>query len=64
MAAGADSVQETNIKEDLHFFLFDRNTSLPICIENIGRTYPHPEYRIERKNSNYFVLEYVISGKG
>lgn len=53
-----------NVKEDFRFFLFDKNTSLPISIENIGRTYPHPGYRMERKNSDYFVLEYVVSGKG
>jgi AraC-like DNA-binding protein len=51
-------------KEEWHFFFFDKNTNLPIAIENIGITHPNPHYIVERKNSDYFIMEYVISGKG
>lgn len=52
-------------KEEFHFFLFDKNSPMPVIIENIGITTPNPKYRISRgKDSDYFVFEYVISGKG
>ncbi len=59
--------QKTNvspIKEDTHFFLFDKNSPMPIIIENIGITYPSPNYKMRRKLSNYFIFEYIVSGKG
>ncbi len=53
-----------SINEETHFFIFNKDSSMPIKIENIGYTPPHPRYCIQRDHNNYFVLEYVISGKG
>lgn len=50
--------------EEYNLFLPDSNSSAPIIVENIGITHPNPRYRILRKSTNYFVFEYVISGKG
>lgn len=54
-------------KEEWNLFIYnledDRNI---ITVENIGITYPDPNYHIVRtkEQNNYFVFEYVISGKG
>ena len=50
--------------EELHFFIFDSQDGKPIHIENVGHTLPNKDYCIRRTNSNYFIFEYVISGKG
>ena len=50
--------------EKWHLFLLDKNSKVPMQIENIGITYPNPEYRVARDDSNLFVFEFVISGKG
>lgn len=43
---------------------FTGNTQYPFNIEMIGVTYPDKDYYIERKNSDYFIIEYVVRGKG
>lgn len=37
---------------------------MPFQIENIGVTYPNPNYRMSRDDSKLFIFEYVVSGKG
>ncbi len=54
----------TEANEQLHFFIFDSNDGKPIHIENVGHTMPNKDYCIRRTNSDYFIFEYVISGKG
>lgn len=36
----------------------------PINVDCIGISHPNPKYFIERKNSEYYVFEYVLSGVG
>lgn len=43
---------------------FVGNFSMPIFVECIGITHPNPSYSIERKRSEYFIFEYVLSGVG
>ena len=51
--------------EQLTSIIPDSNqTPAPLLIESFGITFPTKNYRIARKNSNYFVLEFVVSGKG
>lgn len=49
-----------------HFVMFSSNPTkaYPLRIEMIGTTYPDKDYFIERKHADYFVFEYVVSGKG
>ena len=51
-------------KEKWRLFLQDKKSNLPFQIENIGITYPNPQYYVERVDSNLFIFEYVVSGKG
>ena len=37
---------------------------VPIFVDCIGITHPNPKYSIDRKHSEYYVFEYVISGVG
>lgn len=38
--------------------------SAPVFVDCIGISHPNPKYHIERKKSEYYVLEYVLSGVG
>lgn len=44
--------------------IFHGTHKVPLTIETFGITFPNPNYRIKRTASKYFVLEYIISGKG
>lgn len=48
----------------LSFVLDHELRSLPFYIELAGITYPDPHYEIKRACSEFYVLEYVVSGKG
>ncbi len=50
--------------EELNFFTFDKSKTYPIRIEAIGITHPNKKYYIERRHADYYVLEYITSGKG
>lgn len=54
----------TSVNEDFNFLIIDRTSTEPIHIESIGITYPNPNYYIYRESSEYFIFEYIISGKG
>lgn len=45
-------------------FLFSGNMAYPFNIEAIGVTNPDKDYFISRNRSDYFVIEYVVEGKG
>ena len=49
--------------EVLTFFDFSEKTD-PLIIECFGITFPDANYAINRNKSRYFVLEYIVSGKG
>ena len=50
--------------EEFKFFTFDSEKNRPIRVEVIGITHKDKDYFIERKHNDYFILEYVKSGKG
>lgn len=50
--------------EEFVFFTHDSEKNRPIRVEMIGITHMDKDYFIERKHNDYFVLEYVKSGKG
>lgn len=51
-------------REEFHLFLYDKKSKMPIVIENIGVTHPNPRYKMYREESDYFIFEYIVSGKG
>ena len=50
--------------EELNNFTQDETKQYPIRVEAIGITYPNANYFIERQHSDYYVLEYIVSGEG
>lgn len=51
--------------EEIESFVPDNSSkSIPFYIELAGITYPDPNYEIYRECSEFYVLEYVISGIG
>ncbi len=50
--------------EELSVFTFDVSKEYPLRIEMIGITHPNKDYFIERQHADYYVLEYINSGKG
>jgi len=51
-------------KEEFVMFDFEEGKHYPIQVEMIGVTNPDKNYFISRKVSDYFVIEYIESGKG
>lgn len=49
-------------QEELTHFVGD--FAAPIFVDCIGISHPNPKYYIERKYSEYYVFEYVLSGVG
>ena len=52
---------DVSAEEITHFL---GGVGMPICVECIGISHPNPDYYIERKHSDYYVFEYVVSGVG
>lgn len=50
--------------EELNYLTYDESKEYPIRIEAIGITHPNKKYFIERQHADYYVLEYITSGKG
>lgn len=50
--------------EELNYFTYDISKDYPVRIESIGITHPNKKYFIERQHADYYVLEYIVSGKG
>ncbi len=45
-------------------YIYQSKKSVPLTIESFGITFPTPDYRIQRNSARYFILEYIVSGKG
>ncbi len=51
-------------EEEFTIFAYEENIEYPIQVEMVGVTNPDKDYFIARKVPHYFVIEYVVSGKG
>lgn len=51
-------------EEDIISLPRDKDKEYPFCLEMAGISYCDGTYRIERKNSQVYVFEYVLKGKG
>lgn len=51
-------------KEEIIPLEYEEGKNYPLRVELLGVTYPDSEYFIERKHSDYYVFEYVLSGEG
>lgn len=64
--AHPNMTMEKSVKEARTYFYptYGCEGSEIIAIETAGKTTPDPAYYIKRNDSNYYILELVISGKG
>ena len=45
--------------------VFEKESSkMPIIVDCTGITFPSPDYFVSRKDSNFYVFEYMIEGGG
>lgn len=54
----------SGLENEILTFIYRSEGKVPLNIESFGITFPDPNYHIKRDNSTYFILEYIISGKG
>lgn len=52
------------LEDEVLTYIYHSTQKVPLSIECFGITFPNPNFHICRKDSTYFILEYIISGKG
>ena len=52
------------MKEDIKTFYLNKGTEYPFNIQMMGISYCDGSYKIERKNSEIYVFEYILEGEG
>ena len=59
-----DIAQFSGLENEVLTRIYNSDPNAPLSIKCFGITNPDPNYYIRRDNSTYFILEYVVSGKG
>lgn len=59
-----DITSFSGLENEVLTYIYYSSQKRPLSIECFGITYPHPNFHIKRTDSPYFILEYIISGKG
>jgi AraC-like DNA-binding protein len=54
----------SGLEKETLTYISPSKQNVPLTIECFGITFPDKQYRIKRANCNYFILEYIVSGKG
>lgn len=54
----------TGLENEVLTYIYHSSRKVPLSIESFGITFPTPDFHIKRLDSRYFILEYVVSGKG
>ena len=52
------------LENEVLTYIYHSAQKVPLSIECFGITYPNPHFHIRRTDATYFILEYIISGKG
>lgn len=52
------------LEDEVLTYIYHSAQKAPLSIECFGITYPNPNFHIRRTDATYFILEYIISGKG
>ena len=59
-----DIASFTGLENEVLTYIYRSTTPVPLSIESFGITYPTPNFHIHRTDATYFILEYIMSGKG
>ena len=54
----------TGLENEVLTYIYHSAQKVPLSIECFGITYPNPNFHINRTAATYFILEYIMSGKG
>ena len=54
----------TGLENEVLTYIYHSPQKVPLSIECFGITYPNPNFHIKRADATYFILEYIMSGKG
>ena len=54
----------TGLENEVLTYIYHSPQKVPLSIECFGITYPNPNFHIKRTDATYFILEYIMSGKG
>lgn len=54
----------TGLENEVLTYIYYSTKKVPLTIESFGITYPNPNFHICRTDATYFILEYIMSGKG
>ena len=54
----------SGLENEVLTYIYHSPNKVPVSIECFGITYPNPNFHIKRINATYFILEYIMSGKG
>ena len=54
----------TGLENEVLTYIHQSQKKVPLAIESFGITFPNPNFHIQRIDSRYFILEYIVSGKG
>ncbi|MBR5570827.1 MAG: AraC family transcriptional regulator [Oscillospiraceae bacterium] len=59
-----DIASFTGLENEVLTYIYHSPQKVPLSIECFGITYPNPNFHIKRTDATYFILEYIMSGKG
>ena len=54
----------TGLENEVLTYIYHSQKKVPLSIESFGITFPSPNFHIQRFDARYFILEYIVSGKG
>ena len=54
----------TGLEDEVLTYIYHSAQRVPLSIESFGITYPNPNFHICRTGATYFILEFILSGKG
>ena len=54
----------TGLENEVLTYIYRSQKKVPLTIESFGITFPSPSFHIQRFDARYFILEYIVSGKG
>lgn len=54
----------TGLENEVLTYIYHSQKKVPLTIESFGITFPSPNFHIQRFDARYFILEYIVSGKG
>ena len=54
----------TGLENEVLTYIYHSQKKVPLSIESFGITFPSPNFHIQRYDAKYFILEYIVSGKG